>query len=159
MAPAASQASEGNGDFPVAEAGSRVKASKGPSRSRAAAHVLLELWEAFLDGRDVGALFARDAVVELPFPLLKGTSKHVVGRSSIVQLSRALNALEPNQRPRGDLRAVAKTSNEIVAEYRRHPTESSRAGHRRIFVWVIEQKGLISRLRVVLERHRSNLPK
>jgi hypothetical protein len=106
----------------------------------------------FPEGRDVIALFAEHAVVELPVPLVRGVPKRLRGRDSIDHARVVLSAQSPGFRFRGELRLMAGGSNQIVAEYRRHPSESRRANGRRLFVWLLEEDGLVTSLRVTLER-------
>ncbi|HXK16780.1 MAG TPA: hypothetical protein VNG33_03165 [Polyangiaceae bacterium] len=121
-------------------------------QSQRAAQLLLELWHAFPDGEGVMKLFAERAVVELPVPLVRGTSKRLHGRSSIDQARTLLNTLNPGFRFRGDLRLMASGSSQVIAEYRRHPSESRHVGARRLFVWLLEEGGRVVSLRVTLER-------
>jgi len=123
-----------------------------PRQPPLATRLLLELWQAFPDGENVIALFAEHATVELPIPLVRGVPRRLDGRSSIAQAREKLRTLEPSFRFRGELRPMASISNQVVAEYRRHPSESHHPSPRRLFVCLIEEHGLIASLRVVFER-------
>jgi len=128
-----------------------------PSTIPPASRVLTELWQAFRSRGDLAGLFAEDAVVQLAFPLVAGGHKHLVGRENIADAMRALDTSVAGDRPRGELRLVMSSSNEAVAEYQRHPSESV-SGARRIFVWLLERDGRITHVRVLLERRRRPAP-